>query len=62
VTEPLAGTPQLSDSGELITAFKAVPVAALADIALQLRSLEGKYADWGNFRAIAHELVWQQLK
>jgi hypothetical protein len=38
-----------------------VPVSALADIARQLRSLTGAFADWGIFRAISHEVACTQL-
>ncbi len=61
VTSPTQGTPQPVDSSEPISEFQAVPIARLADIARQLRSLTGRYADWGVFRAVAHELVWRQL-
>jgi hypothetical protein len=34
----------------------------LPDVARQLRDLEDIFVDWGVFRAIAHDLVWQELQ
>lgn len=57
LTAPTNGFPQPTDPGEEITNFRAIPVEALAGTAQKLRSLEGAFADWGKFRAIAHEVV-----
>jgi 8-oxo-dGTP pyrophosphatase MutT (NUDIX family) len=54
--------PQPLDTSENITGFQAVPVAALAEVASALRSLEGDFADWGRFRAVAHEVVHELLQ
>ena len=61
LTTPAQGIPEPTDSGENITHFKAVPPAALFDAAHQLQGLEGKFADWGMFRAIAHRVVAETL-
>ena len=61
VTTPTSGEPQPTDSGEAIAHFQTVPVPALADTARQLRALTGEFADWGIFRAIAHEVACAQL-
>lgn len=61
LSRPTRGQPQLTDSGEAITAFRAVPVEALPDVAAELRALKGEFEDWGVFRAIAHEVAWRQL-
>lgn len=62
LTNRVSGFPQPIDPKEKITGFKAVPVKELPTIAQQLRSLEDIFADWGDFRAIAHDLAWQQLQ
>jgi 8-oxo-dGTP pyrophosphatase MutT (NUDIX family) len=62
LTKPVSGFPQPIDPNEKITGFKAIPVAGLPAIARQLRSLEDIFADWGVFRAIAHDLAWQELQ
>ena len=61
LTTPAHGRPVPTDPNEAITDFKAVPAAILADTALQLRALDGEFADWGLFRAVAHEVAWEQL-
>ena len=61
LTTPTKGTPQPIDPNEAITAFQAVPAEALFATAQQLRSIEGDFADWGLFRAIAHEVVGEVL-
>lgn len=57
LTTPVSDDPAPTDPDENITHFKAMPPAALFDVARQLRSLHGKFADWGAFRAIAHEVA-----
>ncbi len=57
LTTPTAGQPQPTDPGEAITGFKAVEPAELADVAQQLRSIDGNYMDWGVFRAAAHDVA-----
>ncbi|MDO8586850.1 MAG: NUDIX hydrolase [Armatimonadota bacterium] len=55
--QPTDETPRCSDAEEQITGFRDVPIAQLAVIAEQLRSLPGRWQDWGRFRAIAHGYV-----
>jgi 8-oxo-dGTP pyrophosphatase MutT (NUDIX family) len=62
LTTPADGIPQPIDAGENIADFQAVPAERLAEIGRQLRLLEGRFADWGIFRAIAHELSGQMLR
>ena len=61
LTTPVKGRPRPSDPSEAISDFRAVPVPALAETARQLRSLSGEFADWGVFRAVAHEVTCEQL-
>jgi len=61
-TIPTTGSPRPIDPYEAITGFKAVPASALGDVAQKLGSLPGNWADWGIFRAVAHDVVQQQLK
>jgi 8-oxo-dGTP pyrophosphatase MutT (NUDIX family) len=61
LTTPTKGQPNPTDSAEAINHFQAVPVPALAETARQLRSLSGDFADWGAFRAVAHEVACEQL-
>ncbi len=60
VTAPVQGYPVVTDPDETISHFKAVSPAVLADTAQQLRTLSGDFAHWGIFRAIAHQVVWEQ--
>ncbi len=62
LTNPTVGLPHPTDPKEAITEFQAVTVAELPLVAEQLRSLAGDFADWGVFRAVAHDLAWQQLQ
>ncbi len=57
LTTPVNGTPTPTDPGEGIAHFRAMPPEALFGVARQLRSLSGKFADWGAFRAIAHQVA-----
>ncbi len=61
LTTPGQGQPSPTDPGENITDFVAVPPAELTKTARQLRSLAGRFADWGIFRAIPHELAAAEL-
>ena len=61
LTKPTTGVPQPTDPNEAITGFKAIPAADLPDIAQQLRSMTDIFEDWGIFRAIAHDVAWQEL-
>ncbi|HEX9926225.1 MAG TPA: NUDIX hydrolase [Anaerolineae bacterium] len=62
LTAPTDGYPHPTDPNEAITDFRAVPVDELAEVARQLRSLSGEFAGWGDFRAVAHEVVWEVLR
>ena len=62
LTTPTSGFPHPTDPEEAITTFRAVSVEELAEIAQQLRSLTGFFADWGVFRALAHEVAREQLQ
>ena len=62
LTTPTSGFPHPTDSEEDITTFRAVSVEELAEIVQQLRSLAGFFADWGVFRALAHEVAREQLQ
>jgi 8-oxo-dGTP pyrophosphatase MutT (NUDIX family) len=61
LTFPINGLPHPTDPDEAITNFRAVPVEDLAAVTQKLRSLKGDFADWGTFRAIAHQLTWEKL-
>ena len=61
LTRPIRGRPRPTDPNEAITGFKAVPTKKLPDIARQLRSLEGRFLDWGIFRAVAHKVAGEYL-
>jgi 8-oxo-dGTP pyrophosphatase MutT (NUDIX family) len=62
LTTPTTGLPHPTDPDEAITAFRAVPVDELSQIAEQLRSLAGFFTDWGIFRAIAHDVARERLQ
>ncbi len=55
LTVPVEGRPIPIDTNELITDFKVVK--NLSDTAQHLSKLNGKYADWGDFRAVAHQVA-----
>ena len=61
LTSPTNGLPQPTDSEEAISDFRAVSPKGLLKTARRLRSMEGRFADWGIFRAIAHEIVGEIL-
>jgi 8-oxo-dGTP pyrophosphatase MutT (NUDIX family) len=61
LTTPASGTPLPTDPSEAITNFQAVPANLLFDTADRLRTLNGKFKDWGNFRAVVHEVVGKRL-
>jgi ADP-ribose pyrophosphatase YjhB (NUDIX family) len=50
-------SPQPVDIGENITGFKTIPGPALLAVAQQLCTIKGDFADWGRFRAVAHEIA-----
>ena len=61
MTRPAQGSPQPNDPTEAITHFQAIPVEALPGVVRKLRSLPDEFADWGIFRAIAHEVTLSVL-
>jgi len=61
MTAPTGGLPRPNDPKEAITHFRAVPVEMLPEVAHQLRSIPGPFADWGIFRAVAHEVAYTVL-
>ena len=54
------GTPIFQD-GEPISAFYGVPPWKLARIADDLRALNGDRRGWGQWRALAHDVVYEYL-
>jgi ADP-ribose pyrophosphatase YjhB (NUDIX family) len=57
LAKPTSRAPQLVDIGENIADFKAVPGPTLLEVAQQLGAIKGDFADWGRFRAVAHEIA-----
>jgi membrane protease YdiL (CAAX protease family)/8-oxo-dGTP pyrophosphatase MutT (NUDIX family) len=55
VLAEVEGDPWPGDTGERISGFRWVPPEALAEVAAQLRAFPPEWADWGRFRALAHE-------
>ncbi len=62
LTTPSRGVPHPTDPNEAITGFRATPAELLFEVAWQLRLLQGKFADWGIFRAVAHEVTGDCLR
>ncbi len=54
------GTP-IFQEGEPISAFYGVPPSKLASMADQMRALNGDRRGWGQWRALAHDVVSQYL-
>jgi ADP-ribose pyrophosphatase YjhB (NUDIX family) len=54
------GIPIIQDS-EPISAFYAVPLSQLARLAADLRGLNGDRQGWGQWRALAHDVVYRIL-
>lgn len=61
LTTSKQGQPSPTTDGEPIDGFRAIPADALFETAEMLRQLDGDFAEWGVFRAIAHELAGQAL-
>jgi 8-oxo-dGTP pyrophosphatase MutT (NUDIX family) len=61
VTTPGIGLPQPTDPNEAISGFRKVKPDELENIAQHLRSLNGKFKDWGIFRAVAHTAAAAEL-
>ena len=49
------------DEEEHILSFRQVSVAELAEVADSLRAIEEDWRDWGEFRALAHDLVVETI-
>ncbi len=62
MTLPTSGWPQPSDPSEAIAGFRTIPVASLPEVVHNLGSISGPFADWGLFRAVAHEVAYAALK
>ncbi len=61
VLADVEGEPLPGDIGERISDFRWVPPEELAEVAGKLRALPPEWADWGRFRALAHEAARQWL-
>jgi 8-oxo-dGTP pyrophosphatase MutT (NUDIX family) len=61
LTTPGAGLPQPTDPDEAISDFRKVEPGELANVAQHLRSLNGRFKDWGIFRAVAHTVAAAEL-
>lgn len=48
--------------GEEIAEAREMPLSALPALAEDLRTLPGRWRDWGRFRAVAHDLVAQWVR
>jgi len=59
---PVEITPTSADESERISGWKTVPISHLGAIASELRALPAEWADWGCFRAIAHDAVLDILR
>ena len=59
--DEVGGVLMPDEVGEEITAFREVESQELLGIAARLRSLRGRWRDWGLFRAPAHNLVARAL-
>jgi ADP-ribose pyrophosphatase YjhB (NUDIX family) len=49
------------DEEEHIASFRQVPAAELAEVADSLRAIGEDWRDWGEFRALAHDLVAETI-
>ena len=63
------GSLQCADPGEQLEAFQEIEVVDLPRIAARLEALtsdqspdiNGRWSDWGRFRAVIHRAVWEAL-
>jgi 8-oxo-dGTP pyrophosphatase MutT (NUDIX family) len=55
-------TPVAQDPEEGITGFRYVSAPEIRRVAEQLRALPDRWSDWGNFRALPHDLVADALR
>lgn len=56
-----AGGLPVASEGEIICEFRPVSPTGLSEIALDLRNLIGDRRGWGQWRALAHDLVYESL-
>lgn len=49
------------DKGDEAAAFRTIPVQRMAQVAANLRALNGKRRGWGYWRSLAHDLVHDLL-
>jgi 8-oxo-dGTP pyrophosphatase MutT (NUDIX family) len=61
LTSDATGVPTPVAPDEDITALREMDPAELPALAQRLRSLPAPWDDWGRWRAVAHEFVYQQL-
>lgn len=54
--------PRNGDEEEAISGFRCIPPAELPAVACRLRALEGRWRDWGQFRALAHDVLYGWLR
>ena len=50
------------DKSEGIEKLKIIKIDELPKISQKLKSLKGRWKDWGKLRAVAHDVVYQFLK
>lgn len=53
--------PVLPENGEDISQFRDLPIVKLPDLAKDLKSVPGERHGWGQWRAIAHDFVFEVL-
>jgi ADP-ribose pyrophosphatase YjhB (NUDIX family) len=56
-----AGGQPICQESEKISEFRAVLPSQVLQIAMELRSLMGERRAWGQWRAVAHDLVYESL-
>jgi 8-oxo-dGTP pyrophosphatase MutT (NUDIX family) len=61
VTEEIEGSIAPIDEHEGIIASLDTPPCCLRTVATQLRDLPAPWADWGKWRAVAHDFVYEAL-
>lgn len=61
LTEETVGEPASQDADEEITGYRDVDPSELENIAQNLQKIAGIWNDWGRFRAISHDFVYEIL-
>jgi 8-oxo-dGTP pyrophosphatase MutT (NUDIX family) len=56
------GGKPIAEAGESICEFRPIPPTGLSEIAVDLRNLIGDRRGWGQWRALAHDLVYERLR